>query len=126
MDFEPFSRLFSREGRLFPGGAREQSPIIPLDVHETDEAYLLELEVPGLKKEALTLTVDPDGTLTVNIAAEEERAEDREAQRYKGSRSIRLPAGSARQGFEARLIDGILTVTVPKSPAAKKQIIEIQ
>jgi len=99
------------------------------DIYEKDSTLVIETELPGVKKDDVSIKVEGD---TLYIAGEMKRNEEVKEENYfrmgrrYGSfqRTFPLPVGIVdKKGIEARFEDGILTVTLPKSPEAKpKQI----
>ena len=100
------------------------------DVRETEEAFIVEAELPGMKKEDVSVTFE-DGTLTLSGERkfEEETAGSnlRRVERSYGSfsRTFRLPREIDAEGVTANFRDGILTVNIPKTETAKPRSIEI-
>jgi HSP20 family protein len=93
-----------------------------LDIAQTDSEYLIEAEMPGVRKEDIDLSVDGD-ILSVTVNRAENTDQDsrhfihRERRVSSMSRSVRL--ADAQYGeSSAALQDGILTVTVPKDKQA--------
>ncbi|MGJ8695936.1 MAG: Hsp20/alpha crystallin family protein [Verrucomicrobiaceae bacterium] len=74
--------------------------------YEDDEAYRLRLEIPGFNKDEVTLSVTED-TLTV-------KAESKD-QDLSYERSLSLPETVAQDGITAKLENGILELTFPKT-----------
>ena len=101
------------------------------NIEETENAYLLSFDLPGVKKE--NLKVDLHGR-TFTLSGERKRtseAEERGLKRYeciagKFTRSFTLPLGVDASKVEAVLEDGVLSVTVPKSEAEKPRAIIIK
>jgi len=99
-----------------------------LDIQEDDKAYKIEVEVPGIKKEDIDLTMD-EGRMTLSVKKEE--VSDHENKRYlhrerkfsQMTRSIVL-ADAVDDGVEAKLEDGLLTLMVAKKEevASSKRI----
>ena len=127
--FGDFDRLFAR---AWPA-TRDTSAVAPrIDVHENDEAWLVDAELPGLDESEIEVSID-EGILT--IAAErksEETSEDEEAgyrhvERYHGSfrRSLRIPEGVDGEAIEAAYKNGVLRVTVPKPAEVKPEVLNI-
>lgn len=128
----PFS-LLSDFDRLF-GGTR---PVTPkreafrqaprIDVHEAEEAWRIDAELPGLERDDLSVDVE-DGVLTISGEHKSdsggEEAGFRHLERYRGNfrRSLRLPEGVESESVKAAYKNGILTVTVPKPPEAKPEV----
>ncbi|MDO4541143.1 MAG: Hsp20/alpha crystallin family protein [Syntrophomonadaceae bacterium] len=91
---------------------------IRTDIRETEQAYIVEAEMPGMKKEDIALDWKDD-TLTVSATYNEEQQEEkdnflhRERRRGSFSRSFYIQNVDA-QALQAKYEDGILTVTLPK------------
>lgn len=105
----------------------------PTDIVEKDDAYIVSLELPGVKPESVelsfekdTLTVKGTKTPTVNVT-ENEEIRVFAAERVTGSfeRSIRLPMHVDPEKIVANYEHGVLQVTVPKKPAAMSRKITI-
>jgi HSP20 family protein len=98
------------------------------DVTETDSAYVLELDVPGVQRE--DVTVDLTGT-SLSITGERKERETEGVSHRRTRRTgkfayrLTLPRNLDGDNVEAKLVDGVLTVSVPKSEAAKPRRIEI-
>lgn len=89
-----------------------------LDVKETDGEYLVEAEMPGVKKDEIDLSVD-DEILTISVNREESVDQEHKGYLHKErrtssmSRSVRL-LGATADGIKASLKEGVLSVTIPK------------
>lgn len=101
-----------------------------MDVHEQKECFIITAELPGMKKEDITLSVH-DGSLSISGERKSEtKREDSEvcrAERFFGrfQRTLTLPAPVAADKAKAQYKDGILTVTLPKTEEAKPKQIEV-
>lgn len=101
------------------------------NIEETETSYLLNFDLPGVKKE--DLKIDVHGR-TFTLAGERKRiseTNERGFKRYeclagKFTRSFTLPVGVDASKVEASLSDGVLSVTVPKSEAEKPRTIAIK
>ncbi len=95
------------------------TPNAPVNIHETDKAYELNLVAPGLKKEAFKLNVDRN-ILTISFEHKEEETEQttkmlRHEYKLKSfKRSFTLNDKVDTTGISARYTDGILNVSIPK------------
>ena len=115
---------FSRMGEFFNGWAP------PLDLSEDKDNLVASIEVPGLSKENLDVSVH-EGVL--NISGERVNAKEREndeahrRERVYGRfhRSISLPKPVKVESIKAIYRDGVLTVTMPKTEQAKPRQIEV-
>ena len=115
--------------RVFPAHeapARSYAP--SLDIVETADHYEVRLDVPGVAKKDLKLTLENE-----TLSIEGERPADTNAnavrhERWHGSfrRALELPTGIASERIAAQLADGVLVVTLPKAEAMKPRQIEVR
>lgn len=120
-----FVRPVSFEG---PAGAAQ----FRVDVSENENAYTLRAEIPGVKKEDISVTIDGD---TVAISAEvknekEVKNGDRvlRSERYYGKvyRAFTLGQAVEEAATAARYANGVLELTLPKKAAVQAKRITIQ
>ncbi|WP_274911649.1 Hsp20/alpha crystallin family protein [Streptomyces sp. WZ-12] len=101
----------------------------PADLPETDEAYVVECEPPGIRRADLDVEV---GEHEVSISGELRKSERAGALRHRGRPTGQfeyrapLPVDVRSGDVTASLTDGILTVTIPKAQATKPRHIEIR
>jgi HSP20 family protein len=133
----PFFSLRRDIDRLFDdvlgrdGGQTGWAPAV--DVRESEDALVLDLELPGVAPEQVEVTAE-NGILTVRGEKRTERKEGDEKHRWHmversyGSfqRSFQLPQGVDEGQIEAHFEDGVLSVRVPKSALPQPRKIEIQ
>jgi HSP20 family protein len=135
-----FEDIYDRMGQLmnFAFGltpaALADMPWVPLaDLSETDDAYVVKAELPGVNKDQVNIQLQ-DREIVINGEIREPEAGDgksdgtrRHGTRRTGQFEFRtyLPGDVNADAVTARLSDGILTVTIPKSEAAKPRKIEI-
>lgn len=101
-----------------------------VDLEETDEAFVVEAELPGLKKDDVEVTFI-DGMLT--LSGERKFEEEKEEKNYRRlerrygsfSRSFNLGRQVDGDNVKAAFKEGMLSVTVPKKEAIKPRSIEI-
>ncbi|WP_431984614.1 Hsp20/alpha crystallin family protein [Streptomyces qinglanensis] len=107
-------------GTGFPGFGTAEPWAPPADVEEVEDAYLIELELPGVDKGRITVEVS-DGEFHVRGGAEEKRRTGtvRRHTRRIGRFDYRttLPPDSDAEHIGAELAHGILTVNVPRTEA---------
>ncbi|MBD3208155.1 MAG: Hsp20 family protein [Candidatus Nealsonbacteria bacterium] len=97
-----------------------------IDVYETDESVVAELEMPGAEPEDINVEVEED---VLRIEAETKKEEEKEEKGYyrkeissaSYKRTIPLPAKVVGEKAEAKYEDGILKVSVPKVEPEKKE-----
>jgi HSP20 family protein len=102
------------------------SPLV--DLEETDDAYVVEAEVPGVKREDVNVElVGNELSITGEIKEPERKGAVRRQSRRTGRFAYRvsLPSHLEQERVEAKLDGGILKVTVPKSERAQRRRIEI-
>ena len=102
-----------------------------LDVNETDDHYAITVELAGARKEDVTVECE-EGVLTIRGEKKSEREEKKEQQRFVErrygafSRSFSLPRDADGEHIEATFENGVLTLTIPKSEAAKPRTVSIK
>ena len=100
------------------------------DMGETEDHYLICLDIPGISKENLQVELS-GSTLSVSGEQREEKKEEKGAQRYferfhgRFARSFTLPGAGDPQAVEADYKDGVLRIAVPKAATAKTHRIKI-
>jgi HSP20 family protein len=112
------------------GSASVAGGSIDLDVVETPEAYVVKAEVPGVAKDKIEVKVeDRDVTIAVEYREELEpngKALWRERSFGKASRAIRLPEAVDANAAQAKHVDGVLQLTLPKIVKVSAKQITIQ
>ncbi len=99
-------------------GSRVSRDTFRVDVQAADKEYVVEAELPGVKKEEVQLEMN-DGNLSITIQREEKVDDEsknyihRERRYASMSRSIYL-GDAAAEGIHAKLEGGVLHVTVPR------------
>jgi HSP20 family protein len=128
--FSPLSTLHA--ARPFSGvGAATLFGMPPTDVCETEQDYVLAVELPGLAREDVDLTVRGD-VLTIRGHKIEEKehgsASYRISERRFGhfERSFPIPPDVERSRIDASFRNGLLSIKLPKSEQAKQQEAKIQ
>ncbi len=122
---ERWMREFEEE---WPTARRGLMPA--LDVHETDEGYAVTVELPGARKEDVTVEFH-EGILTIRGEKKSEREEKNEKRRFVErrygtfSRSFSLPRDADGERIKAVFENGVLTLAIPKSEAAKPRTVAI-
>ncbi|HKQ37242.1 MAG TPA: Hsp20/alpha crystallin family protein, partial [Verrucomicrobiae bacterium] len=102
-----------------------------VDLHEDRDKLVVKIEVPGMKKEDIDISLH-DGVLAISgeRKSEEkyEKAETHRSERFVGrfSRALSLPVSVQADKTSANYQDGILTVTLPKAEEAKPKQIHVQ
>ncbi len=123
---EPFRAIFDAALQGVPATWQHFSPAA--DVRETDDAYYLELDVPGLSEKDIEVVLEDD-ELTLRgerKAAEGASYSRRERATGPFQRSFRLASDVDAKRIEASAKSGVLTVKLPKSEQAKPRSIEVK
>jgi HSP20 family protein len=100
------------------------------DISETDSAYLIKAEIPGVNKEDVKVTLE-SGMLCIRGERHQEKEEnDKKFHRIERSyghfvRTFRLPDDVDESAIKADFKDGMLNVTLSKSATAKPKSVEV-
>jgi len=104
-----------------------------MDAVESDVAFTLTFDVPGLTREQVAVTVEGrdvavEATPAAAPAAEgdAERTLRRERRSPRLARRVRLPVDVDAEGTQARVENGVLTLTLPKRQPSGARAIEIR
>ncbi|GAB2888748.1 Hsp20/alpha crystallin family protein [Streptomyces mayteni] len=128
-----FDDLFNRMGTLLEstvgGGLARPTAWAPLaDLTELDDAYLIECELPGIRREDVDIELDERQLVISGEFAEQER----KGTLHRGTRRTgrfeyrtMLPGQVDAEGVTATLSDGLLTVRIPKAAGTGKRHIEV-
>jgi len=134
--FAEFEDLYQRMGQLmsgaFEGGWQPlgQSWAPLADLSETDDAYLAEVELPGVAKDDISVEMAGQelvisGEFRDSGSGQEGRALRRGRRSGRFEYRVLLPGHAEADKVTAALADGVLTVTVPKADADKPHRIQI-
>ena len=109
-----------------PRSIRQEIPLV--DIYENDDEILLHAEMPGVKKDNITINID-NGNLTlsgVRSLAKEGAADWEEFGDVEYQRAFSVPQTIDVDKVQAELKDGILALHLPKSEASKPRMVEIK
>lgn len=101
-----------------------------VDVFQKNNELTIKVDLPGLKKDEVTVDISDDA-LTIHGERRRESEEEREgfyrSERSYGSfyRVIPLPEGAITEQAKAAFRDGVLEITMPAPPATKGRRLEI-
>jgi HSP20 family protein len=141
-----FEDIYDRMGQLvnfaFGDMARVEMPWVPLaDLSETEDAYVAKVELPGVGKDQIDVQLQDRELVVSGEIPEEEEKQDGQDGGQNGGRRRRhrstrrtgrfelrawLPGDVNADAVQGELSDGVLTLTIPKSEAAKPRKIEIK
>jgi HSP20 family protein len=120
-------RFFDEALGNVPAAQAEQGFTPRIDVSESDEAYVVRADLPGVEEKDIQISLE-EGVLSIQGKLESEQEEERKGLRYaervRGSfeRRIELPGELDETKVSASYKQGVLTVTLPKQPAPKPQV----
>lgn len=128
-------RMFDRFFHSFGGASLYDSALAGasrllkpnVDIAESDKEYTITVEVPGVDKEGIQISLD-DGTLTIRGEKKQEKEEKNKnyhrIERSYGSfqRVLSLPNDADSEKIDATFKNGVLTLTLPKIPGAQPSI----
>jgi HSP20 family protein len=138
--FDPFAEIKRLEDKIFnayptiaqrnDGSISSFMPVV--NTREDDKAYYIEIDLPGVKKEDISVDIS-DGVLTVSgerkykNEVKEENYYKIESSFGKFERSFRLPEDLDADAIDAKSEDGVLEITLPKKKKEEsKKKIEIK
>jgi HSP20 family protein len=120
---EEMDRAFqSSFGSFFqPFAASERTPA--LDVHQDKDQFTVVVELPGMKKEEIEITLD-NSVLTI-AGERKQEGNEQEVRSTKFQRSVTLPIAVATDKITATYENGLLQVVLPKAEEAKPKRISL-
>lgn len=130
--FNRFDRLFDEVLTGFPAFTTgDRALVAATDISESDSAVTLMIELPGVRTQDVTVSLEND-VLTIKAEKQRESVESTDrvrcAERSFGTfeRRFNVAKGIDVDGIEASQTDGVLTVVLPKSERAKSRDIEVK
>ena len=125
--FPDFFRSLMRPMRLDVEPALE----IRIDLKETDNAYTVHAEIPGVRKEDIDVTIDGN---FVSLRAEVKREKEEKgekmlrSERYYGSvsRSFTLASDVDEKTATAKYADGVLELMLPKKAGSSSRRVQVK
>jgi HSP20 family protein len=134
-EFANMQREIDRMFDRFRGGALEDDQtslwLPAVDVVERDTDYAVKVELPGVNKEDVKITVQKD---VLTIKGEKKQEQEKKGDNYHRlersygafQRSFTLPSSVKSDKIEASYSNGVLTVTLPKVEEVKAEGIEVK
>lgn len=106
--------------------SRKEASLMKTDIKETKDKYIVDVDLPGFKKENIGLSLD-DGYLSIEAKLDKEDKEDKDEnfirrERFHGecSRSFYVGKEIKDEDINAEFKNGILKVEIPKKSEAEK------
>jgi HSP20 family protein len=122
-----------QESFIRPNGlaSQETAAVLPLDVSETENDFVVKASLPGIKPEDVQITVQGDRlTIRAESKTEEERKGERWHLRERRSnsfqRTVNLGTPVNADQSESHYEHGVLTLTLPKAEEAKPRQIRVR
>ena len=134
--FRDLANLHQDMNRLFNQSWGDSSDIQAgswaphMDVYETADAFVVEMDLPGMNSESIDVTLDQNlltvrGERTFEEKVSQENYHRIERRYGSFGRTISLPSRVDAEGIQAAFRDGVLEVTVPKVEEAKPRKIKV-
>ena len=127
MDLFNWDRIMDRFFSDFEDGVKTPA----VDVREDDEAYHVEVELPGLSEKDVEVKVE-NHVMTISSKKDESKEEKmkgyirKERRHFNFCRSFSLPEQVDVEKIGASFKNGLLDISVPKAPAAKPKLIDVK
>lgn len=121
-DFDWLNNWFDDNFFNTPVMAQTTTTAPAVNVKEDNKQYVMEVAVPGLKKEQVNMSIDKDGYLTLSIENKNEQKDENKKEHYlrrefsytSYRQSYALPDNVDADKIEASVADGVLKVVLPK------------
>ena len=97
---------------------------MPMDMTDEDDKYVLHVDLPGVKKDNVQISLEND-ILTLSVeGGKEEKKEDKnylmkERSSFSARRCLQLPGEVDSEKIDAKMVDGVLRVELPKTEPEK-------
>lgn len=131
-----FEQLHKEMGGLFENppapanfGSEEWAPAV--DIQETDEAFVIHADLPGVKPDDIEVTLE-NGELTIQGSRESSKEDERDnykrVERFSGTfmRRFTLPDLADTEKVSAKTREGVLELVIPKMEKAQQKKITVQ
>jgi HSP20 family protein len=125
---QQLSRLFDEEWAALPAGLGAEGFTPLADLEETEDAFILDIDLPGVRKKDIKIEVDGRRLM---ISGERKQVERkgwlRRQTRTMGTFlfEVTLPLELDEEHIEANMSDGVLHVRVPKSAGSSRRRIDV-
>ena len=110
---------------------RARSTSFPVDIHEFDDKLVIEADLPGFTKDQIEVNLE-QGVLTIEANRTSEKTETKEGETHLHERRAHhlirrfaLPESFNTDAVDAKLADGVLSLTLPKREEVKPKKITV-
>ena len=124
-----FDDFFTRDLFNWPSSSSTGTSIPKVNIFETDNEFHVEMAAPGMSKDDFKVELD-NNMLTISSQREtEEKDEKKNYQRREYSyqsfvRTFHLPDSAEAEKINAKYVDGVLNMVIPKKEEAKRKPIK--
>lgn len=123
-----FEDVTERQGRVETEADMERADWYPnADIYDHDEKYVIAIDLPGIDRSNLEISIDNDRLLTKgtrSIGESSSTRKERPAGRFL--RAFNVPSSVDQEQIQAEYKDGVLEVSVPKRKEQKARRIDIK
>ena len=110
--------------------SRMNSTAPAVNVKDTENAYVMEVAVPGIKKEFCRVNIDDDGNLEIAIENKLQHKEENKKEHYRRrefsysnyQQSYILPEDVDREKISAKVLNGVLEIELPKVVKSEQKV----
>jgi HSP20 family protein len=130
-DLDPLDSNWRGFLRPWRGELGARAPQIRIDVNETDKAYTVKADIPGVRKEDIDVRIDGNQvTISAEVKQQKEQKDNgrvlRSERQYGfSSRSFTLAHDVNDAETQAKYTDGVLELVLPKKASASKRRVAI-
>jgi HSP20 family protein len=121
-----FDDFFTRDLFNWPSSSSTGTSIPKVNIYETDNEFHVEMAAPGMSKDDFKVELD-NNMLTISSRKETEQEDDKKNyQRREYSfqsfvRTFHLPDSAEAEKINAKYVDGVLNLSIPKKEEAKRK-----
>ena len=120
----PFRHMARR--RMAAAEASSRQHLLGVNIREEDDSYVLSALVPGIKAEDLNIqTLDDVVRIEGEYKADDVEYLLNELPNGSFTRTLRMPVSIEADRVEAKIVDGVLTLNLPKAESARPKKIKI-
>lgn len=124
-----FDDFFTRDLFSWPSSSSTGTSIPKVNIYETDDGFHVEMAAPGMNRDDFKVELD-NNMLTISSLRESKDSEDnrnyqrREYSYQSFTRSFHLPDSAEAEKINAKYVDGVLNLVIPKKEEAKRKPIK--
>ena len=124
-----FDDFFTRDLFNWPSSSSTGTSIPKVNIYETDDGFHVEMAAPGMSRDDFKVELD-NNMLTISSLRESKDSEDnrnyqrREYSYQSFTRSFHLPDSAEAEKINAKYVDGVLNLVIPKKEEAKRKPIK--